>query len=34
MALRLGEYSLYKIPFKIDEYKLIRNIHENLNHRN
>ena len=29
-----GLYSLYIIPFKINEYTLIRNIHENINHRN
>ena len=29
-----GLYSLYVIPFKINEFTLIRNIHENNNHRN
>ena len=29
-----GLYSLYIVPFKINEYSLIRNIHENNNHRN
>ena len=32
--LKRGLYTLYIIPYKIDEYKLIRDIHENIIHRN
>ncbi len=32
--LKTGLYTLYLIPYKIGEYKLIRDIHENINHRN
>lgn len=29
-----GEFSLYRIPYRQDEYQLIRKIHEENNHRN
>ena len=30
----MGKYSLYKIPFRENEYDLIKQIHQNINHRN
>ena len=32
--IKLGKYSLYKIPFQQNEYDLIKKIHEENNHRN
>ena len=31
---KLGKYSLFRIPYKNDEFKLIRKIKIELNHRN
>ena len=32
--IKSGKYSLFKIPFKCNEYNLIKEIHEKINHRN
>lgn len=31
---KLGKYSLYMIPYQLNEYKFIKKIHEYSNHRN
>ena len=32
--IKLGNYSLYKIPFQENKFELIKKIHEENNHRN
>ena len=32
--INAGKYSLYKIPYQCNEYDLIKDIHEKINHRN
>ena len=32
--IKAGRYSLFKIPYKCNEYDLIKEIHEKINHRN
>ena len=33
-TVKSDNYILYEIPFRINEYELIRKIHEEINHRN
>ena len=32
--IKIGKFSLYQIPFQVNEYDLIKTIHEKNNHRN